>query len=622
MDIFSSVLYLISFICCIAGIVCIDKSERNLNLNTELVVSTVFFMGFETAIGLFYNLFGISINLFTLTLGNILLLIIISFFIIRHKKIQKLYLDKVDLVIQVVFVIIAYLLSSHIFHGYTIGYKSGDPASHFFCAMRIVRNGDLPAMPFSPLMNAIAINICRPWLNWSEYYRGLELADTVVFLLLILLIYAILSSSAKKIKDKLVFCLICLFCILGYPLYSYIGGGFIWLTAGLLLSCLSIYCLKSYFGQKYYERYMRIVFICSMTFISWAYVLFAPFCLAILYLSMIVMSIKKGEQSIVKVAIHKATFFLIPGVFFILTFLKYWIDPDIFSRFLQLFFRHPEASTTAQSSSATVGDAISKASEAVISNGYEYSRLYSDFLFLLPVIVALLVFCIKNKEKKVFTTLVWISFIGIIVAYLACQGGYLAGYYYYKFYFLFWILCWLCVGEAYDTFKEYSFATIPYAMVFLILFITSTFQIEQRAYDHVPSVNHAEGNMPELFLYTKNSNILKEDYSSWWVSNEDMQLFSYVMEETENPMSVTMLSDVHTVDDFVTMRWYSGLCGNNSIIYCWYSARDAIMLLREQGLEQVAVLNTSGYYDANIDVFGSYPVEYRNEAGVVLNISQ
>lgn len=618
MDILISVLYIISMIGCIAGFLFIKKTEQKLNVVAEIVISVICFMSYEAVVALIYSNLQIKIDLLTLSVGNIFLCLILLYFIIVKKKRQKLYIDCTDIIIHLVIVVSVIALSIHIFNGYTIGYNSGDPASHFIFAMRIVRTGEISAMHFSPLINAIAISICRPFLEWSEYYKGLILGDTVVFSLLFLLLYIMISQSMKSVKRKIFALVICFFCMFGYPLSSYIVGGYIWLTAGMLFFCFSIYCLNIHLLGIYDVKYTKMLIIVSLSVLSWTYLLFALFALLVEYLTISIIAIAKEKRSVLKLLLHNSLIFIIPGIIFLLTFIKYWNGSDNIRDLIASLIHYETTNEIVRQPA----EALGMAAEAMMSNGYGYSRLYSDFLIFIPIIIGLITYCIIRRRINFSITITCIFIAGVIFSFFLCKGGYLSGYYYYKLYFVLWILCWICIKEAYLLFCDNSIAVISYAFSFLFLFITSTFQVEQRVYDQVSIINHAEGNVPELFLYTKNFKTLKNNYTSWWISQEKLQLFTYAINCLGGANNSEMLFDYQSVDDFLTMRWYMGFSGSGRSSYAMLSAEEAVNEIVESGTKYIIVLNTNGYYDNNIAIFGAYSIEYKNEAGVILRISE
>lgn len=618
MDIFFSILYIISLLSCVASIILIKKSEQKLNLATENVISILIFMGFEAVLALFYSYIQIKINLLSLSIGNFIMFFILGYFIFINGKKQELYIDKVDYFIHFFITLVVFLISRHIFHGFTIGYNSGDPASHFIHAMNIVRTGNISAMHFSPLMNAIAISLCKPFLNWNEYYKGLILGDTAIFLLLQLVTYIIISNVMKQKKDKIVALIITLFCMAGYPLNSYLVGGYIWLTAGMLVFCFSIYSLDSYFKGIYNRKFINLMLIGGLSVLSWTYILYTVYASLTIFLAMLIVVIQKEKGHFVKEAIHKLSFFVIPGILFVTTFIKYWKGVDSIIFMISSLFR----TTGIDGTLAKPVEAVQSAVDAVMSNGYEYSRLYSDFLIFLPVIIGLIAYCIKERQIKLYIMLASILLVGVVISFVLCKEGYFSGYYYYKLYYILWILSWFCVGEAYYLFKDYTILILSYALTFLILFCTSTFQIEQRIYDQIPVINHAEGNVPELFLYMKNYETMRRNYDTWWISDDKFQLFSYDISYNEDTYDSEMLFDTQCVDDFLTMRWYLGFSGKESARYCMLSAQDAILSAKDNGVNHIIVLNTNGYYDTNIGVFGEYPTVYQNDAGVILEIGE
>lgn len=414
------------------------KSSKQLNLVNQLFFTIVLLICFNSFIAYFLSLIHIPITMFSLSLFNIIIIISFSYFIRMNGK-QEYFIDKIQVIICLVIAVIALtmgLLRTDFFN--QISYETTDPATHYAMAFDFYRSHALLTKEtvFS-LYNGFELDMTLAYVNVGLLFKSVsgfvaEYTFYKLFLffdvcMLILAGEVFFCSIYKYINKKKAlfptFIVITLFYLFGYPFNNYLFGFF---YLGMTIICINIIMaifseFKNIdFNNKKNFFYISIVLFLINYAIFFGYYLFVPVVYAAEFIYIFFYHYNKRKKIISKEYVLFNTIALFLP--FILGFIYFFV-----------------ARYFAVTSSG-------KSFNPLLSEGYIYRDLYSNFLLLVPF--SLYYLFTTFKEKKLDFVSILLTIILIFVIGLLGLGllGKVATYYYYKNYFIlslvmFFVIC-------------------------------------------------------------------------------------------------------------------------------------------------------------------------------------
>ena len=424
------------------------KTKTKQNILKWFAISLMLMFCYNILICVILSFIGISSNLLSLSIINLIVIASLIYTIRKTKKIQKYFINKMDIIVLVLMIIITIAITI-CYYGFPINIKNHitDAAVHYFSANEFYNTSQLLFKENSDIMNLFDLQFLMPgsYINTGILFKMLELIVSntyfsiafIIFNLFIwflsgILMYSLLSKNKHKEKDKILPLIFAIIYMLAYPLDS-LFSGFSYLTLGLnIIITILIVC-----QEKTNKNFKNILLFLLNFGIMFSYYYFAPIVYLAIFLQIIHNSLKKKEKllninNIVRIVIT----LIIPGLFGIIYFVIFQMIK---------YSGLPE--------------------EGYIGilgiQGDIYKNLFTNICIFL--ILSLIIIFKKKKiniEKKML--ILNIIFIGIL--FIGMKQNIVSEYYYYKTYYLLWIFV-ICVAFRFVDYIRYKHTIITYLCV-------------------------------------------------------------------------------------------------------------------------------------------------------------
>ncbi len=587
--------FVVSFISFVGSVLFYPKAEEKLSLLAEGLMSILFVMCFGAVAAGAYKLIKVPVNVGTVSIIYAVPSIILWAMIAGKKKVQKLSIGKREIfsagLLTVVFLAVELTVFSYEMRP-SYNYNT-DAGNHLGAALDIVRTGKVSGMYFSAFHNAMLIDLFTPFLEEIKYYKAFVFADSLGYYFQILFIYAMMSSIAKKKVTGYVAPVLAALCWLGYPLYSYIDGHYVYWGWGAVLVCYVFYEIVQCREKKRSTAWLGANLLAGFSGTVLCYNLFAP---AVLWVLLIV-GILEGKKR--KIKFTKKNLLLLGGgiVFCILVAL-----------FGYFSFFHGYSRETSILASLRV-------------HGGCYRNLYSDFLWTLPILIVFFIYCFKKKHMYTYGV-IYLSLVALqIIVLCAHFAGVISGYYYYKFYYPLWIMHWVVIALTMETVKieesekKYVYS---YLAVLGISLVSSFGHVEERINELGPEWLTDEGTLGNN-LYYKNMEILQHDFEAEKYSTAQFEICQYVMEHFGGTDEIVYFAGWKDCQG--QSNWYSAITGmpNNLTYRIVESEGDSWKkLLDGDKVKRYVVLKESALYKDNTEYFNEKNWIFENEEGFIV----
>lgn len=445
------IIYLISIVMLLVATILVKKTDKEINIISFFSISIVTLFCYNTFVCYILTFFTISITLLTLTLVNLIFIILIGIKILRDKKTQNYIFKKID-TLYILLILAIVLIVSYINFGFpfNVKYETGDPSVHYLTSVMFAESDALLAATegdklygsfnvrktVSYVNSGILMKCFCPNLGAIECYNVFVIFGILTLFLTGLTMYSALTNFAKNMEHRLWAFLIAIICMLGYPLNSFLFG-FEYLSMGLLIIC-AIIDLVYYYQKEILSNKCFIIFMSLLNFgLFAAYYMFVPFMYPALWIYFCIQNYCKTKKIITKqLIIVLIVTLLIP---FILGYI-YHLAPEIYS----VFINSGKIEEPMELSSYLVNTGLSV-------DGYIYMNLYSNMLLLLPLPIYLFIKDAKDNKLKnnsfiALAVLFAIAFIGLLL--IGNHFEKVSLYYLSKNYFALWILLLYCNYKA------------------------------------------------------------------------------------------------------------------------------------------------------------------------------
>lgn len=511
-----SIYFVISFLLCFILLFTIKKLDISLSFSNSIILCYIAQLCM-IAIGVIpFALFSIPINLKTVSLLCNIITIILFIYYIKHKEYQLYHLDKFDIanfIILLIFMLVVFLrvFSTDI----KLSYFNTDIAHHFEFAVSIIRTGKLNTMYFSSLNNSIIIQLLSPIFSGINSYKSMIVAETISHFLCGMIFYILISYKKRSKLFHYISPVLVILYFVGWPIYEYLLGGFVYWGMGVTLFLFGIYMLYLYQDYPTKRKNFLILFLGIIYCLCICYVLFVPYALALYLLCYL----KISSNTILTFKFNKKVFTLlslscIVGGILVLGFLYlYFRDFSIFIKFLA-------------------------------HDGGIHKEFYRDYVYFLPLIFYIGSYYMKKKEFQLNLFLLTVYFGFIIISCILCLLDILSPYYYYKFYFILWALVWLVISDSVDILLQESYSWIYAYCAFLLFLLTFTFTPLENIFLEKGLIQNTVVEFP---LYSAIGSYLKNPRETIF-DDEDYWELMYYLEQ--NNHHVPLITD----DDYY--YWY------------------------------------------------------------------
>lgn len=243
-----SILYIVSFCVALSGSILAPKTKR-INAVSALMLAYITILCVGSLSALILKILGLKISLHNMTTVYFIMGIVTWGYIAIKRKIQTLEIRLCDIVGLLVGTFVVCIIAIHIFTIYLhLNYNNMvDPSSHFYYAMQIVRTENISGMYFTQLHNAMLMQVIIPFLPKSWNYKAFILADCYHTLIEYFFFYGFIIYLMRNRKyNKYLPIFFSLLYWLGYPLYSFANGAYVYWAMGATLTFYVFWLLKIY----------------------------------------------------------------------------------------------------------------------------------------------------------------------------------------------------------------------------------------------------------------------------------------------------------------------------------------------------------------------------------------
>lgn len=532
---FESILYLIALLLCVGSLCLLYRNDKEESLLRSIIICYVTVQCIISVFAIVMSILSITINIVSIMIIYFAISIWCILCIIKNKRVQRLKLYKYDLYVFFILGTFFILLFLKTF-GTDIGiiYKNSDPGQHYLMALDSYRTGQIRRMYFSPLQNALFMDLLDPFMLPMSLYKAFILSDTVANFITVSMMYIVISTFVKNKVLKILTPVILIAWYMGWPFYSYIAGGYVYFGTGVMLFLYCIYLLIQLKGYPQKERRQIYLLIClSIYNISICYMLFTPI-IAIVVIWYVGRDLVKDKGlSRRTILIMTGTVLLVGSICFIVCFYGFF------------------------------GGSLEGIFSGLKNEGGIHRELYKDIAFLLfPSICVLVNY---RKKQNVIITATIIILMTTVIAFFITLSGLMSGYYFYKLYYLIWTFLFLLTAMSIELFISTN-KIVTYIYIYVALGIS------------LISFSHLDTFLVENHLSISDENAIIPIYgvNRWYVdtSSEEDDLSSlravslYISNNKELQDKVKL---VYSIDKYTYGIWFNAFSGQESQYIVWKS---------------------------------------------------
>ena len=484
----SAIFFLVAFLGCLTCFMMIPKTKDGSGISFLRILPVCFFIELSLgAIAAFVlNALGIWIGLASMGLVYLLIGVVAVIYLFSHKKegLQKYHLEKLDIINYLsVFVIILFVIWRVFGFNLDFLYVNSDSGEHFSMAMKVVKKGTFARMHFAPLYNGLFIKTAISLFPKFPIYKAFILSDTLMNFLSGIMFYVLYTVVIKNRLLKILSPIVTVLYFVGWPVYNYVQGGFVYWGIGATLVMVGIFLILMYQKQQLDLKWLILLLAVIISGIAFCYLLFVPYVFVAFALVVIMLSWKNIKNK--KRFIGIIASMLVVGIIISIMFVGY-------------FFRWD----------------VSKALYWLAFEGGIHRSLYKDMIYFVPFMGVAFVKMKQEKTCNVVTALSGSFIIMTLCSFVLFISGIMSSYYYYKLYYILWVLCWLCTAQGLEYELESKHRWIyGYGVMIAVMFIYSFTPIEDMELKRYDS--RYEKNSPEFPMYSALGSFLKNKPEIW-----------------------------------------------------------------------------------------------------------
>lgn len=583
-----SVIFILLFVLLLAGAVLVPKIDGKMNVIKAAVMGIMAVFCYQSVFAFAFNLIGIPVNLKSICIPMAAAAILLWGMIIKKKKVQRVFVRITDIAVLVLLAGIVIAVSMHIFTTHLrLSYINTDPANHFNDAMVIVKQGVLGKhIYFSAFINAMFIEIFSPVLIVSKYYKAFILADIFMHVLEVWMCYVLMITISEKKVVRIFAPVFALGYFWGYPAYSYMTGGFVYWSTGVMVLILLIYALLLLERYPKQYRYSGGLFLLALYANTCCNALFIPVNSAAVIMALFVLAIRK----------KKLNWKMVAGFLFVTVIAA--------AAAIFLFFDK-------------WGGSFEKMITYVSKSGAMYHSMYADLIFFLPALFVVLFYVFaKRKYSMTIPVMAVCMILCTCVMYGFLINEKMSYYYYYKIYYNLWLFGWLLCVMAIDVLTDTGQMAGFYAymgMIGMLALLTFTnYDMNMCKFN----VGYNEESVPRhLFsLYWYNMDTVQKDYEEYTIPVELMDVMSYATDELDDEKIPALVSNDNV------FYWFDGMRGQNTRKYKLYDRElmDVLVKMDKHDITKILVDKEDECYQQYESYFSLCKVVYENERAAIL----
>ncbi len=536
-----SILYFITVLVLFITVMLIKKTDKKLNFIGSIIITIIAFMSYQTILAYFLDLVKIPITLLTISIVNIIAILILwTLYYFKIKQFQKYTLKKQD----VIFIIILMIVNIPILYKEfgaleNFRYISTDSTMHCQAAITFSKsNFLLDSMPYWEAVNptfmiasyvndGLLMKALIGVIGGFNLYKIYQFTDISYYLMIGCIFYLLLTSS-KRCNTNLkyfVAYIISIIFMIGYPLNSTITG-FHYFTLGILEFIAILYVIKNLYEENKTITYI-LLFLLNTT-IMLTYNLLAP----IIYVAEFFYVVYSWKQKVEKIFSKKhileiLILFIIPGMIG----LSFFLLPRIF------------------------GDIVLENQQQLWIDGYIYINYYSNIIIFIPFLIYYIIEKVKENKLNIELITLFSIVIFIVLLFVGLSMGYVSTYYLMKQYFILnmivLVLFYKVICRIIDSSSTEKILAVLLVGFYSIMLIINLLFINVGAYDFT----NKNENATKIFdIYNSNKAIMK--LVQWYFTDDRMDAIEYIYEnQLIDGQNLLYLGDY--VDNFLFKMFFT-----------------------------------------------------------------
>lgn len=583
-----SVIFVLLFLALLMGIVLVPKIEGKINVVKASVMGIMAIFCYQALVAFAFDLVGIPVDIRTTCISMAAAVAVLCGIILKKKKVQRLFFKVTDMIVLVVLAAVVAGVSLHMFTLHLrLSYINTDPANHFNDAMVIVKQGVLGKhIYFSAFINAMFIEIFGPVLAVSKYYKAFILADIFMHVLEVWMCYVLIRTISDKKIIKIFAPVFALGYFWGYPAYSYMTGGFVYWSTGVMILMLLIYALLLL--ERYPENYKCnvILLLLALYANTCCNALFIPVNSAAVILALFVLAVRKKKISKKMVAGFLVVIVIAAAAVLVL-FIDKW--DGSFDRMIAY----------------------------VSKSGGMYHSVYADLIYFVPAAFIVLFYLLAKKKYSATIPVMALCMVACTcVMYGFLINHMMSFYYYFKIYYNLWLFGWLLGVMAADILADEKQLAGFYAYVgfigVLVLFTFTNYDMNMWKFD----AGYNEASVPKHFLaiYWNNLDTAQKDYEDYMLPAQMMDAMSYAADQLDDEAIPALVANDNV------FYWLDGMRAQNTRKYKLYNRElvDVLNKMDKNNITKILVDKQDEIYQQYESYFSLCSVVYENDRAAIL----
>lgn len=587
-----SIVYVLTIILIIGLHMLIYKKEEKENFLKFLILTNALMLCYNIVICVILSFIKIKCTLSTLSIVNIMTIVALGLKIFKDKKIQKYYINKMDILATITIIIITAIICMKQY-GLSLNIKCSttDAATHYLAAnefynysiLLLEENSDKLGvwnedflMPGAYINTGIIFKIFSVLIDEIYFCKLYILFDISMWLLSGLLMYILLSNNKIEEKQKILPLIFSIIYMFGYPLHTLISG-FSYLQVGLniILTILLIVQIE----DKTYYKYI-LMFIANVG-LMFSYYYFAPVVFWAIFIQ-ILLDIKSNNEKIFSVTnlLKILISLIIPGLFGVMYFMVFQ-----YIKYRTNMFQ-------------TYGNALN-------IQGPIYNNLITTILIFVLLDIYYIIKCIKNKKQNVVNKLFLLSMFMLIIAFIGMKYQKVSEYYFFKLYYMIWIFVIVEAFNAIEILKEKRKILTHIGICLYCIGIIITIMSNK--------------NILFFDIYQVNFDEIKQDYKI--ISDKELEIFEYYDKNIDTSDNLDDTTYLYVGGNNIRPRWAYALT-KNTYIYINTTWTDPFINIQQffDSDKKYCVIfkfENEEIYE-NIEKIQNIKILFKNEAGVII----
>lgn len=577
--------YVLGFVLAWSGIVLIPKTKM-INAVAALMQGYVSVMCIGALGALVLSVLSFDITVSSISVVYFVAAMMFWGYIFYKKSIQKLQFRKSDLIGIVVGMIVVCAVAIRIFTIYIyINYNNlVDPSQHFLLAAEIIRTKKIKGMYFTQFHNAMVMQLIMPFLPKAWNYKAFILADCYHTLIEYLFFYGFTLYNMRDLKhNKYLPILISLLYWLGYPLYSFAGGGYIYWAMGAMLVFYVFWSLKIYNDavDKLNKRFFMALVLLGCYGVTMCYIQFAPL-VVIISLAIWLRHTGIKRNIIGKKLLIQLLAFVIGTL--ILAVIGYYFV--FYNNGIRIF----EALSMGNNTSKNI-----------------------EMIFVMPILYYIIYKEIKEKRFNVYVFSLCMVVIYHVVMILFSAVNVVSSYYLFKNNFILWGMLFVVFIEKCNSLTDRELGYVKHYAAFVGLFLLFIYMPEREMETYEP---FSIGNS----VYRYNAILLKEENYAGAYIHDRTDMMEYIADHFDAAKNGEKVASIESQWGSGVSRWYTGITGQPHFIVHPMDTNDVDNFLRTSGVDYILVYYNSDTYLAAIEYFESFEKVYDTPEGFICRV--